>query len=194
MTPDTPHDMTGDTSGDSADAVVYIATISDAARLLRLSVRTVQRRLDNNELEATTMAGKRCVRIRASDLPDDPEPGALDGLTLDTTGDVSHATGGSIDSGALKLARDTSHDNRGEMAAFIGAVVSQAVAETIGAQEPRVMPSDKLLLTLPECQALTGLSRAVLRDAIEAGDLKARQMGRPWRVKRADLEAFIETL
>jgi excisionase family DNA binding protein len=41
---------------------------------------------------------------------------------------------------------------------------------------------------------LTGLSRATLRDAIEAGDLKAKMIGKAWRVKRGDLEAFVESL
>jgi excisionase family DNA binding protein len=52
----------------------------------------------------------------------------------------------------------------------------------------------KLLLTLPECQKLTGLSREVLRTAIDINELKARQIGRAWRVKRADLEAYIASL
>ncbi len=52
----------------------------------------------------------------------------------------------------------------------------------------------KVLLTLPECQKLTGLSRAVLRAAIDAGDLKAQQIGRAWRVKRTDLDEWIKAL
>lgn len=54
--------------------------------------------------------------------------------------------------------------------------------------------ADKLLLTLAEAQALTGLSRGVLRAAIGAKELKARQIGRAWRIKRADLERFVEAL
>jgi excisionase family DNA binding protein len=52
----------------------------------------------------------------------------------------------------------------------------------------------KLLLTLAEAQALTGLSRGVLRAAIAAGDLKARQIGRAFRVKRGDLESYVKKL
>ncbi len=54
--------------------------------------------------------------------------------------------------------------------------------------------SAKLLLTLPESSAITGLSRAVIRAAIEADQLKAKQIGRAWRVKRADLDQWIESL
>ncbi len=52
----------------------------------------------------------------------------------------------------------------------------------------------KLLLKLDECSALTGLSRAVLRSAIDAGELKAQTIGRAWRVKRSNLDKWIEGL
>jgi excisionase family DNA binding protein len=76
---------------------------------------------------------------------------------------------------------------------LFGALLQMARAEA-QAQRPAVDIADKLLLTLAEAQALTGLSRATLREAIEAGDLKARQMGRAWRVKRDDLENYIKKL
>lgn len=63
-------------------------------------------------------------------------------------------------------------------------------------QEPQkgsqVQIADKLLLTLAECQQMTGLSRQTLRQAISEGNLKAKQAGRSWRIKRADLEKFID--
>jgi excisionase family DNA binding protein len=65
--------------------------------------------------------------------------------------------------------------------AFVAATITQAIAV-------------KLLLTLPECQALTGLSRGVLRAAIDTGDLKAKQIGRAYRVKRGDLESYVKKL
>lgn len=52
----------------------------------------------------------------------------------------------------------------------------------------------KLLLTLSEAQALTGLSRAMLREAISKGTLKAQIIGKSWRVKRSDLERYVEKL
>lgn len=54
--------------------------------------------------------------------------------------------------------------------------------------------SVKLLLTLPECSALTGLSRATIKAVIDAESLPAKQMGKAWRVKRADLEQWIKSL
>ena len=59
---------------------------------------------------------------------------------------------------------------------------------------PFVPIEEKLLLTLPEVQALTGLSRDTLRDAIKQNQLSAKIIGKAWRVKRSDLEDYIENL
>jgi excisionase family DNA binding protein len=61
----------------------------------------------------------------------------------------------------------------------------------------RLAPSEaahKLLLSLEECQTLTGLSRGVLRAAIDGGTLKGQRIGRGWKVKRSDLEKYVEGL
>ncbi|MBD2536200.1 helix-turn-helix domain-containing protein [Nostoc flagelliforme FACHB-838] len=63
-----------------------------------------------------------------------------------------------------------------------------------GDNQPVVPIADKLLLTIAEAQALTGLSREFLRDAITSGELKAKVIGKSWRVKRADLEEYVEKL
>lgn len=54
--------------------------------------------------------------------------------------------------------------------------------------------ADKLLLTLAEASALTGLSRGTLRAAIDSRQLKARIVGRAWRVKRVDLDVYVKKL
>jgi excisionase family DNA binding protein len=54
--------------------------------------------------------------------------------------------------------------------------------------------SAKLMLNLLEASALAGLSRDHLREAISAGKLKARILGRGWKVKRSDLESYIAKL
>ncbi|BAZ71369.1 hypothetical protein NIES4106_61660 (plasmid) [Fischerella sp. NIES-4106] len=60
--------------------------------------------------------------------------------------------------------------------------------------QPTVPIADKLLLTMTEAQALTGLSRECLRDAINEGKLKAKMIGRSWRIKRSDLEKYVAGL
>lgn len=59
---------------------------------------------------------------------------------------------------------------------------------------PTVPIADKVMLTLPEAAALTSLSRSYLQQAIHAGALKARIIGRGWRVKRDDLDAYVKKL
>jgi excisionase family DNA binding protein len=49
----------------------------------------------------------------------------------------------------------------------------------------------KPLLKLDEAARLTGLSRAILREAIDAGSLKAKIVGRAWRVRRIDLDSYV---
>jgi predicted transcriptional regulator len=64
-------------------------------------------------------------------------------------------------------------------------------------EEPRsasVRVSEKILLNLTDCQLLTGLSQASLRDAIKSEKLKAKIIGRGWKVKRSDLDKFISNL
>jgi excisionase family DNA binding protein len=52
----------------------------------------------------------------------------------------------------------------------------------------------KIMLTLPEAAALAGLSRTHLQRAVRKGALKAKKPGRGWRIKRADLDAYINEL
>jgi excisionase family DNA binding protein len=63
--------------------------------------------------------------------------------------------------------------------------------------EPRsasVRTSEKLLLNLNDCRLLTGLSDDFLRDAIKTGTLKAKIIGRGYKIKRQDLDGFVNNL
>ena len=61
-------------------------------------------------------------------------------------------------------------------------------------ENEQVPIADKLLLTMAQAQALTGLSREFIKDAISSGELKAKLIGRAWRIKRNDLDQYIEEL
>lgn len=64
-------------------------------------------------------------------------------------------------------------------------------------EEPRsasVRVSEKILLNLSDCRQLTGLSDGTLKDAIKSKKLKAKIIGRGWKVKRHDLDDFIKKL
>ncbi|MDF5714295.1 MAG: helix-turn-helix domain-containing protein [Rhizonema sp. NSF051] len=85
----------------------------------------------------------------------------------------------------------------GEIAEFgvidkLSSIIESLLAR--GETQQTVPIADKLLLTLPEAQALTGLSREFLREAISEGTLKAAVIGRSWRIKRSDLEEFVAGL
>jgi excisionase family DNA binding protein len=64
--------------------------------------------------------------------------------------------------------------------------------------EPRksgsVEIADKPLLKLDEAAALTGLSRQILRKAIDSEELKGKIIGRAYRIKRDDLDVFVKNL
>lgn len=74
-------------------------------------------------------------------------------------------------------------DQLAELAARLGELGGRAY----------VSPADKILLTLDECSALTGLSRGRLRAAVADESLKAKRIGRAWRVQREELERWVKS-
>jgi excisionase family DNA binding protein len=66
------------------------------------------------------------------------------------------------------------------------------ILEAFRPQKPTVPIESKPLLKLNEAAALTGLSRQTLRTAIDNNKLKAQISGRAWRIKRADLDSYIQ--
>lgn len=52
----------------------------------------------------------------------------------------------------------------------------------------------KILVSLNEAQIITGLSREILMTAIKSGELESRMMGKAYRIKRKELERYIDEL
>jgi excisionase family DNA binding protein len=116
--------MTGDatsaTSGTPGNATHDapagdIVTITEAARLLGISVRTVQRRLDAGTLEAVEDEGKRLVR-----LPSDATAQAIGYTSHDAPGMSSgtpHGATGNTTAQATTAASDATRDASGELVA-----------------------------------------------------------------------------
>lgn len=81
---------------------------------------------------------------------------------------------------------------------FPAASLITQLAGAIEAARASVKPSvpieAKTLLKLSEATSLTGLSRQHLRTAIEANKLKAKLIGRAWRIKRADIDTYVTKL
>jgi len=59
---------------------------------------------------------------------------------------------------------------------------------------PSVPIEAKPLLTLAECRSLTGLSRDILREAVRGRKLKAKIIGKGYRIKRVDLDSYVAKL
>jgi excisionase family DNA binding protein len=77
---------------------------------------------------------------------------------------------------------------------IIAALESLKATAAPNGNEPHISLTDKLTLSLTEAALLAGLSRHHLRAAIEAKKLKARILGRGWRVKRSDLDSYVSKL
>jgi excisionase family DNA binding protein len=52
----------------------------------------------------------------------------------------------------------------------------------------------KILVSLNEAQIITGLSREILMTAIKNGELESQIMGKAYRIKRKELERYIDEL
>lgn len=67
--------------------------------------------------------------------------------------------------------------------------------ETARAAQPTITDlAAKPLLTRAEAQRYTGLSRELLRKAVKTGKLKEILLGRAYRIKTEDLNAYIKKL
>jgi excisionase family DNA binding protein len=167
----------------------------EAAKYLGMSVRSLQR-LTSEGLFKPALTGNKGAAVydaaelrqwrdmsederrRARDDARKPAPGVLSPMTVMTG--KADVTG----NGVMTVTRDTP-DARREFA--------QMIAEAV-ASKPALSVADKLTLSLAEAAQLSGLSRGHLREAIEQKKLKARIIGRGWRVKRDDLDAYVRKL
>jgi len=68
------------------------------------------------------------------------------------------------------------------------------ITSLLHSQHSHVAIEGKIMLSLPEASKLAGLSRNYLREAIRDNKLKAKIIGRGWKIKRADLESYIKKL
>jgi excisionase family DNA binding protein len=95
------------------------------------------------------------------------------------------------DGEASAMVRGSASDASGLVSgAFFG-----RLAEALqGKQTAAASVGEKIMLTLNDASVLTSLSANHLREAIKAKRLKARIIGRGYKVKRVDLDAYIKKL
>jgi len=77
---------------------------------------------------------------------------------------------------------------------FVAVIAGAVEAARHNGRAPGVAVSEKLMLSLAEAAQLANVSRAHLRAAIAEKKLKARIIGRGWRVKREDLDLYVRKL
>ncbi len=158
---------------------------NDAAKHLGIGVRSLERYTSDGRIVAGKAKGR-------TGFVADYEPEDLDRLKAELEAPPlpdSEAAPSPPPSPATVLARLPRQSR---------AIVPHAhsAAPTLPARHP-LAPSEvahKLLLSVEECQTLTGLSRPTLRAAIDAETLPARRIGRGWKVKRSDLDGYVEKL
>jgi excisionase family DNA binding protein len=164
----------------------------EAAAYLGISTRTLERYSKDGKLQVKYEGAK--TRPIATYDPDD-----LDQLKAELETPTIKPT--VSDAALTPTVPDT---ERGEMSGIVGVLMRltnpiERLIDTLDRRaslesKPHVPIADKLLLTMPEAQALTGLSREILKEAIDAGNLPTKRMGKAYRFKRKDIEQYIERL
>lgn len=165
-------------------------TKDEAARYLNVSTRAVERYTSQGKLSVHYEKGK----TRPVAVYDESE---LRALKAEIENPAVHRP-------AVERPK-ASPANESSGQALITTKPDQSLAEFVeifreafnSARRPPVSIAEiahKTMLTLPEAAALTSLSRNHLRAAISEGKLKARIIGKGWRVKRTDLDAYVRKL
>jgi excisionase family DNA binding protein len=189
-----------------------------AARRLGVSARTLERLTTQGRIGVTHMPGKRGV---VADYNKDEVERLRETLRRGKESAVSHKPASvpvSPTSPVIELARFGEEQSGGLIGAsyltslhdLLERLISVQERQTLllapsaqadalqGAQRPEkaisstVDPAHKLTLSIIEAAALAGLSANHLREAIKAGKLKAKIVGRGWKIRPEDLRVYVE--
>lgn len=154
----------------------------EAAALLGVSIRALERYTQQGKISATYVKGKTRPTVEYGEDELRAFKAELESKLYPHRPSVDNGANGDR---ALARLSNTS----------IGV---ERLLEVINAMHTRgrtsVATEAKILLTLVEASAMTNLSDKHLRAAIHAGELKARIIGRGWKIKRADLDSYIKKL
>jgi excisionase family DNA binding protein len=164
-------------------------TKDEVAELLEVSTRQVERFTSAGRLSVTYERGttrKVPVYVRS-------EVERLKGEIENTT----HARPAIVPAEGQQTGIATISDNASSQLSELVAILRGAAETSRRREDHDVSITDlahKLTLSLIEASQLSGLSRNHLRQAIEDKKLRARIIGRGWRVKRDDLDAYVKKL
>jgi len=156
-----------------------------AAEFLGITPRTLERHMSAGRIAYEMRRGK--TGEEAYFDPASVERFRADHLSPVIPGKVEEASQALATTSPVSLARQAPTSQNGhQFAAMIAAAINSA---------PSISDlAHKLTLSLVEASQLSGLSRNHLRAAIEAKKLKARIIGRGWKIKRDDLDLYVKKL
>jgi excisionase family DNA binding protein len=160
----------------------------DAAKFLDISEKTLERLVKNGEISSKLEKGK----TRDVVVFDDEELKAFKEKRESSKHRPAFSSSNDSsaqDSLSLITTKADNTDRQTQTLEFL-----EVLRNTLTLQKSVVPIADKILLTVNDCRLLTGLSEQNLRDAIHDGKLNARVIGRGYKVKRKDLDAFVESL
>jgi excisionase family DNA binding protein len=170
----------------------------EAATFLGVSMRTLERltqqgrisaRYERGRTRPVPMYDREELERAKPEIESKMYPHRPTARNVANSGEI----GASGETSASAASNDTALARMAEMPAVLDRL--RSVMKVLRESEPAAVPiADKPLLKLAEVATLTGLSRNHLRAAIEEGKLKARIIGRGFRVKRSDLDAYVRKL
>ncbi len=164
-------------------------TKDEVAELLEVSTRQVERFTSAGRLSVTYERGTTrkvpvYVRSDVERLKDEIE-------------NTTHARPAIVPSESQQTGIATISDRGASQLSELVAILRDAADSSRWREDQPASITDlahKLTLSLMEASQLSGLSRNHLRQAIEEKKLRARIIGRGWRVKREDLEVYVKKL
>jgi excisionase family DNA binding protein len=169
-------------------------TIKEAAEYLGVSVKTLERRIALGDISVAYVPGTT-GKQRTFDRTELDRFKQAEAEKMVATTYVARPRVAPVVSDApapAMLQRLERGNNSGALLELVAAI-EQARAQV----PPALTVSDlahKLTLSLVEAAQLSGLSRGHLREAITEKKLKARIIGRGWKIKRDDLDLYVKKL
>jgi excisionase family DNA binding protein len=155
---------------------------SDSAKFLDISEKTLERLVKNGEISSKLEKGK----TRDVVIFDDEELKAFKEKRESARHRPAFSNSG--DSSVSLIPTKAENLDRQTQTLELLEIFRNSPAKTV------VPVADKILLTVQDCRLLTGLSEQTIRDSIRDETLKARVIGRGYKIKRSDLNEFVTNL
>jgi excisionase family DNA binding protein len=166
-------------------------TKKEAARILNAkNVRTVERYAAKGRLSVVYEKGT----TRDVPMYDEDQVKELAAELKNPSTPMRPSIEPSETAGSAIATRADKSDSRASQAVAIGFLERLSLLAGESKTQPQVNIGEKLMLTLADAAVLSSLSKDHLSEAIKAGKLKGKIIGRGYKIKRTDLEAYIKKL